>query len=264
VGRHPYFNGPYPRAYAHRGWHIGDLAGCENTLAAFRRAVDEGFGYLEMDVHASVDGAVVVHHDAMLERTTDGAGPIGAQRAAALTKVRVLGREPLPLLEDVLVELPETRMTIELKSDAVVEPVLAVLERTDSWHRVCLGSYHDRRLARARTAAGERLCTSMARGAAFGLRSRAWLAALPPPLSRLPRPPVVGDLAQLPRWFGPLTVVDGALVRTARAADREVHVWTVDEPAEMSALLDLGVDGLLSDRPDLLRTLLQQRGQWAA
>ena len=71
---HPYFAGPRPRAYAHRGWHTGDLDGYENTLAAFRRAVAEGFGYLELDVHASADGVAVVHHDGTLDRTTDGTG----------------------------------------------------------------------------------------------------------------------------------------------------------------------------------------------
>ena len=260
--RHPYFDGPYPRAYAHRGWHIDDLAGCENTLAAFRRAVDEGFGYLEMDVHASADGVPIVHHDALLGRTTDGSGPISARTAAALADVRVRGREPLPPLEQVLTELPDTRMTIELKSDAVVEPVLEVLERTASWHRVCLGSYHDRRLRRARAAAGPRLCTSMAQGAAVGLRTRAWLDELPEPLRRLPAPPFPGDLAQLPRRFGGLTVVDAALLRAAHATGREVHVWTVDLATEMNALLDLGVDGLLSDRPDVLREVLLERGVW--
>jgi glycerophosphoryl diester phosphodiesterase len=262
VQRPPYLDGPYPRAYAHRGWHIGDLAGCENTLAAFRRAVEEGFAYLEMDVHASADGVAVVHHDAMLDRTTDGSGPISAQPARALADVRVRGREPIPLLEQVLSELPDTRMTVELKSDDVVDPVLAVLERTGSWHRVCLGSYHEGRLRRARAAAGPRLCTSMAQGAAFGLRARAWLDELPSPLRRLPVPPSPGDLAQLPRRFGPLTVVDAALVRAAHASGREVHVWTVDAPAEMTSLLDLGVDGLLSDRPDLLREVLHERGVW--
>lgn len=261
---HPYLDGPYPRAYAHRGWHVGELAGYENTLAAFHRAVEEGFAYIELDVHASADGVPVVHHDPTLDRTTEGTGPIEALPAAVLADVRVMGREPLPILEQVLTELPDTRITIELKSDAVVEPVLAVLDRTESWHRVCLGSYHDGRLAKARALAGPRVCTSMAQGAAVGLRSRAWLDALPRPFSLLPALPVTGNLAQLPRRFGPLTVVDGALVRTAHAGGREVHVWTVDDPAEMSALLDLGVDGLLSDRPDLLRKLLQERDQWTA
>jgi len=260
--RHPYLDGPYPRAYAHRGWHLGDLAGCENTLAAFRRAVEEGFDYLELDVHASADGVPVVHHDATLERTTDGTGPIDAQPVAALAHVRVGGREPIPLLEQVLAELPDTRITIELKSDAVVDPVLALLERTDSWHRVCVGGFTERWLARARAGGGARLCTSMAYRSAFGLRGRAWLDALPGSLSRLPAPPVAGNLAQLPRRLGVLTVVDAALVRAAHASGREVHVWTVNDPAEMAELLDLGVDGLLSDRPDLLRDVLRSRGEW--
>ena len=260
--RHPYLDGGYPRAYAHRGWHLGDLAGCENTMAAFRRAVAEGFGYLELDVHASADGVAFVHHDALLERTTDGRGPIALQSAAELGSVLVRGREPLPRLKQVLTELPDTRITVELKSGAAVAPVLDLLERTDSWHRICLGSYHDGWLRRAREAAGSRLCTSMAQGAAFGLRARAWLDELPDPLRRLPAPPSPGDLAQLPRHIGPLTVVDAALLRTAHASDREVHVWTVDAASHMTALLDLGADGLISDRPDVLRAVLHARGAW--
>jgi glycerophosphoryl diester phosphodiesterase len=263
VDRHPYFDGAYPRAYAHRGWHVGDLVGCENTLAAFHRGVQEGFGYLEMDVHASVDGVAVVHHDPTLERTTDGAGAIETQPAAALAELRVNGCEPIPRFEQVLAELPDTRITVELKSAAAVDPVLAVLERTDSWHRVCLGSYHDTWLLRARRAAGARLCTSLGQVSAFGLRSRAWLDALPG-LSWLPAPPLIGNLAQLPTSYRGLRVVDGPLVRVAHASGREVHVWTVDDRAEMAALLDLGADGLITDRPDLLRDLLRERGEWVS
>jgi glycerophosphoryl diester phosphodiesterase len=262
--RHPYLDGPHPRAYAHRGWHIGDLAGLENTAAAFRRAVAEGFSYLELDVHATADGEVVVHHDATLDRTTDTRGAIAGLRAAEVTRALVGGREPVPRLADVLAELPQARVTVEVKSAAVVTPLLALLERTDSWHRVCVGSYDERWLRRARKLAGRRLCTSMAQASALGLRTRAWLDALPAPLSWLPAPPATGNLAQLPRRFGALTVVDAALLRTAQRLGREVHVWTVDDPAEMGELLDLGVDGLLSDRPDLLREVLDGRGQWAA
>lgn len=271
MDRHPYLDGPYPRAYAHRGWHIEELAGLENTTAAFHRAVKEGFGYLEMDVHASSDGAVVVHHDATLDRTTDGHGMIGELPAAELARVRVLGRGPgaaesIPLLADVLAELPDTRITVEIKSGSVVAPLLELLERTDSWHRVCLGSHQQRWLQRARAGGGGRLCTSMAQGDAIGLRGRAWLDALPGPLRRLPvpvvLPPVQGQLAQLPPRIGPLRVVDRALVERAHATGREVHVWTVNDPAEMAELLDMGADGLLTDRPDLLRSLLLERGQW--
>jgi glycerophosphoryl diester phosphodiesterase len=266
VARHPYLDGPYPRAYAHRGWHIDELTGCENTLAGFHRAVDEGFGYLEMDVRVSADGVVMVHHDRALDRTTDGHGLLAALPAVEIERARVGGREPVPRLAQVLTELPRTRITIEIKSAAAVLPTLAVLDAADAWHRVCLGSFEERWLQRARSAAGQRLLTSMAQMSAIGLRGRAWLSALPGPLRRIPPllPPVLGGLAQLPRRFGSLTVVDAALLRIAHATGREVHVWTVDDPADMAELLDLGVDGLLSDRPDLLRDTLMTRGQWAA
>lgn len=257
---HPYLDGPYPRAYAHRGWHVG--GGPENTLAGFVRAVDEGFSYLEFDVHASADSVAVVHHDPTLDRTTDGTGRISALDSREIAGARVGGTDPVPLLADVLAALPEVRCTIEMKSAAAVDVTLPVLERLDAWHRVCLGAYDERWLHRARRAAGPKLCTSMGQTAALGLRTRAWLDALPAPLSGLPSLPFTGQLAQLPRRFGPLTVVDAQLVRTAHAAGREVHVWTVDDPVEMVELLDMGVDGLLSDRPDLLREVLQDRGAW--
>lgn len=267
--RHPYLDGPYPRAYAHRGWHLDDLAGCENSLAAFVRAADEGFGYVELDVHASADGVPMVHHDAHLDRTTDSSGRIGDHRAAELDEVTVGGRERLPRLEAVLAAIPHTRATIELKSDAVVAPTLAVLDRLDAWGRVCLGSFEEYRLAAARAAAGPRLCTSLGRHGVLGLRGRAWLDALPGPLQAAGLfgdtvlPAVHGQVAQVPVRFGPLTVVDERFVRTAHAAGREVHVWTVDEPGPMHTLLDLGVDGLLSDRPDVLREVLAVRADAA-
>ncbi len=259
---HPYLAGPRPRAYAHRGWHTGDLEGCENTLAAFTRAADEGFGYVELDVHASADGVPVVHHDVMLGRTTDGTGRLSEHTAAELAKVRVRGREPIPLLADVLDALPDTRFTIELKSAAVVAATLAAVDAAQAWDRVCLGAFEQAWLDAARRGAGERLCTSMAKRDVLALRMRAWLAALPGPLAALPSLPLAGDVAHVPVSAGPIRIVDASLLRTAHAHGREVHVWTVDAPAQMRRLLDLGVDGLLSDRPDLLREVLRERGQW--
>jgi len=170
---HPYFAGPRPRAYAHRGWHTGDLDGCENTLAAFTRAAAEGFGYLELDVHASADAVAVVHHDVALDRTTDGTGPLSGHTAAELAKVRVRGREPIPRLAEVLEALPETRITIELKSAAVVEPTLAAVDAARAWDRVCIGGFEQAWVNAARRGGGERLCTSMAKRDILALRTRA-------------------------------------------------------------------------------------------
>ncbi len=227
-------------------------------MAGFRRAAAEGYSYLELDVRASADGVAVVHHDATLDRTTDGTGAIAGLALAEIGSARVGGREPVPTLEQLLVELPDARLTIELKDDAVVDPVQELLTSTDSWHRVCLGSYSEDRLDRVRGAAGERVLTSMARRSAIGLRGRSWMGRLP----TLTMLPVRGQLAQLPRHYGPVRVIDKALLRTARRLGVEVHVWTVDDAQDMAELLDLGVAGLLSDQPDVLRAVLQQRGQW--
>ncbi|MGI8800197.1 MAG: glycerophosphodiester phosphodiesterase family protein [Pseudonocardia sp.] len=229
----------------------------ENTVAGFRRAVAEGFQYLELDVRATADGVPVVHHDAILDRTTDAAGRIDSMPLAAVIAARVGGREPVPTLEQVLVELPDSRLTIELKDDRVVEPAMRLLEATGAFPRVCLGSYVEGRLQRVREVAGDRALTSMARRSAIALRARAWTRRMPVVL------PMRGRLAQLPRRYGRITVIDPALLRAARRAGLEVHVWTVDLPDEMDELLDLGVDGLLSDRPDLLRDVLRRRGQWS-
>lgn len=255
---HPYLSGPHPRAFAHRGWHVGELAGMENSLAAFRRAVAEGYRYIETDVHATADGVVVVHHDAALDRTTDGRGALASLPWSQVRRARVAGREPVCRLEDVLEELPDALLNVDVKAESAVRPVLDVLRRTDAWDRVCLASFSDRRLARLRRMAGHRLLTSM------GPRSVGALWAT----GRFPLLPigaaVRGVMAQVPVRQGRLTVVDHRLVRVARRRGFEVHVWTVDEEPDMRALLDLGVDGLVTDRPDVLREVLRSRGTWTA
>ncbi|MEU5695275.1 glycerophosphodiester phosphodiesterase family protein [Actinosynnema sp. NPDC020468] len=252
---HPYLSRPLPRAFAHRGWHLDDLEGMENSLAAFRRAAAEGFAYLETDVHATSDGVVVVHHDETLDRTTDGHGPVAGQPWSVVSRAKVGGREPVARLEDLLEELPDALVNVDVKADSAVGPVLEVLRRTGSTGRVCLASFSDRRLARLRAAAGPGLLTSMGPRNAGAL----WASGRVPPL----RLPVHGAVAQVPVRQGRLVVVDGRFVRAAHRRGVEVHVWTVDAPAEMAALLDLGVDGLVTDRPDLLREVLRGRGQWS-
>jgi glycerophosphoryl diester phosphodiesterase len=250
---HPYFAGPYPRAFAHRGWHVGDLAGMENSLAAFRHAVKEGYRYLETDVHATADGHVVVHHDAVLDRTTDGHGRVDALPWSRVCEVRVGGREPICALADLLEELPDALLNIDVKADSAVEPVLTTLRRANALERVCLASFSDARLARLRRLGGPRLVTSMGPRAVFGL----WLAGRSPFGSAARSG---ARAAQVPVRQGPLTVVEPRFVRAAHAAGLEVHVWTVDDPAQMRRLLDLGVDGLVTDRPELLREVLDSRG----
>ncbi|HEY9416880.1 MAG TPA: glycerophosphodiester phosphodiesterase [Pseudonocardia sp.] len=246
---------------AHRGWHTGELAGMENSMASLRRAFAEGYRYLEIDVHATSDGVVVVCHDATLDRTTDGRGPIAAQRWDAVRTALVGGREAVPSLRHVLGALPRALLNIDVKSDSAVEPTLALISELDAWDRVCLASFSAGRLIRLRAKGGPRLITACSPAEVFRLRTRSWLRQRGP--GRMDsRGHVGGQLAQVPARHGPVVIVDRAVLATAHAAGMEVHVWTVDEPARMRELLDLGVDGLISDRPDVLREVLAERGQW--
>lgn len=254
---HGFLRGPWPRAFVHRGWHRGELAGMENSLPAFRRAWQEGYRYLETDVHATADGVVVVHHDARLERTTDAAGAIAGLPWSAVRRAKVGGRAPVPRLEELLEELPGALVNIDVKADSAVAPLLGVLDRMDAFDRVCVASFSEARLARVRRLAGPRVLTSMGMRAMAAFWASGRLPALP--WGRTPgRPP----LAQVPVRHGRLRVVDQRLVRAARRRGGEVHVWTVDEPGPIGELLDLGVDGVMTDRPEVLKAVLVARGAW--
>ncbi|MFI7673340.1 glycerophosphodiester phosphodiesterase [Actinophytocola sp. NPDC049390] len=253
---HAFFGGPYPRAFVHRGWHYDDLAGMENSLSAFRRAVSEGYHYVETDVHATSDGVVVVHHDAVLDRTTDGCGAIARQPWQVVRTAKIGGREPVSRLEDVLEELPDAFFNIDVKASQAVQPLIDTLRRTDSYHRVCVASFSEARLEQVRRYAGEELLTSMGTKAI----ARLWAAGRLPAFVRGRR----GHqrIAQVPVRQGRLTIVDKRLIAAARRRGIEVHVWTIDEPDQMNELIDLGVDGIMTDRPGVLRDVLRTRGLW--
>ncbi|MFB9928677.1 glycerophosphodiester phosphodiesterase family protein [Amycolatopsis halotolerans] len=252
----PYLADSLPRAFAHRGWHLGDLEGLENSLPAFQRAAAEGYRYLETDVHATSDGVVVVHHDATLDRTTDGRGAIATQTWAQLKDVKIDGRAPLSRLEDLLEELPEAFFNIDVKADGAVVPFVRALQRTGAIDRVAAASFSDSRLARLRRLAGPKLLTAMGPRSAFLLWANGWAPLLP--ISRFS----AGWLAQVPVRQGPLTVVDRSFVKSAVRRGFEVHTWTIDDADQMRTLLDLGVHGIVTDRPDLLREVLRERGAW--
>lgn len=251
-----YIAGPYPRAFAHRGWHLGDLAGMENSLSAFERATTEGYHYLETDVRATADGVVVVHHDGDLDRTTDGVGPIAGQFWSTVRRAKIGGREPVVRLEELLEALPQALINIDIKSENALEPTLHVLRKARAFARVCVASFDESRLTRARRRVGPHLLTSMGPQSAFAL----W-ASSRTPFRRLGLP-VHGRFAQIPPRYGWMRLVDRALLRSAHRRALEVHVWTIDEERQMNELLDLGVDGLVSDRPDVLRAVLEARGLW--
>jgi glycerophosphoryl diester phosphodiesterase len=252
--RWPFLDHPGVLAFAHRGGAL-EHAPFENTMVAFQAAVDLGYRYLETDVHVTADGALLAFHDDRLDRVTDRAGRISELPLREVEAARVGGQEPIPLLEDLLGAFPEVRINIDPKHDRAVEPLAAVISRTASVDRVCCGSFSDRRLARLRKILGPRLCTSLGPGGTARLRAASYGA----PVGRLPAPCV-----QVPHRYRGHVLTDGRFVETAHRLGLQVHVWTVDEEAEMTELLDLGVDGIMTDRPSVLRDVLVVRGAWAS
>ncbi|WP_210732893.1 glycerophosphodiester phosphodiesterase [Streptomyces sp. RKND-216] len=249
--RHPFLDRPPPLAFAHRG---GAVEGLENTVTAFRRAVDLGYSYLETDVHATADGRLVAFHDDTLDRVTDGRGRIADLTWEQVRRVRIAGKEPVPLFSDLLETLPHARWNIDVKADAALAPLLAELETADAWDRVCVGAFDERRVARAQELAGPRLATSLGTRGVRALRLRSW--GLPLPVRR------GAVCVQVPVRHGRIRVVDAAFVRAAHRLGMQVHVWTVNDADTMRALLELGVDGIMTDHIELLREVLTARGAW--
>ena len=256
---YPFLDFPGPLAFAHRGGTgLAGNVGLENSMAAFQAAVDLGYTYLETDVHVTADGAVVAFHDDSLERMTGAAGRIADLTYDALGNHLIGGREAIPLLEDVLQTWPHARVNIDVKVDGAIDPVVRVIRRNAAEDRVCIAAFSERRIRRVRRLLGPRVAT------AYGPLGVAALRTLP--LDGLRRQLLAAPVPclQVPWRFRRFEVVTPAVVQRAHDLGKHVHVWTIDDPGDIRALLDRGVDGIISDRIDVLRDVLIERGQWKA
>ena len=244
-------------AFAHRGgaYHPG-LEGLENTMAAFRHAADLGYTYLETDVHVTGDGVLLAFHDQVLDRVSDRQGAISALTRAEVGEALVGGRERVPTLDQLVAAFPRARFNIDLKSDGSVAVLAAFVHEHDLVDRVLVGSFSARRLRAFRRAAGPRVATSAhpLEVVLFRMLPSARLA------DRLTRGRVAA--LQVPHRRGRWRLTTAGFVRRVHAVGKPVHVWTIDDPDEMHELLDRGVDGLFSDRTDILRDVLVERGAW--
>jgi len=256
-----FFAGPKPRLFAHRG-ASGEAP--ENTMAAFRRAVEVGVTYVELDVHATRDGQFVVIHDETLERTTNGQGKVQEHTLAELQQLEAgywFSRDAgqhfpfratgvrISTLAEVLRGFPGLRFTVEIKpaEPAIEELVIAVVRDCGRVEDVILASEHDRVITRVRELAPD-MATSFAAGevADFIQRvSTGQFAAYHP----------VGLALQIPPEFHDIPLVTAETVAAAHTLGLEIHVWTINEPREIERLLDLGVDGIMSDFPGRLRAV---------
>jgi glycerophosphoryl diester phosphodiesterase len=253
AARFAFLDGPTPLAMAHRGGAIEHL---ENSMPAFEACVGMGYRYLETDLRATADGVLVVFHDATLERVTDRAGRIEHLTWKQVSDARIGGREPIMRLEDLLGAWPDVRFNLDMKAAGVLAPLVRTVRRLQVHDRICLASFSDARLAAARRIFGTSVCTSLGPRGVAALR----LSSYSPRAAGLAR--TAAGCAQVPLQLGGRALVDERFVATAHARGLQLHVWTVDSEQEATTMLDLGVDGIMTDRPAMLRDLLHRRGQW--
>lgn len=248
---------------AHRGSRV---LWPENTETSFQGAYDLGYRHFETDVHLTADGALVCFHDPTVDRTTEASGHVEDFTLAELQNLdagyRHAGRDgfeyrdagvTVPTLEWLLTTFPDTSVVVDMKSDGLAGPLAALIDDLGVHDRMIVGSFRDSRLTEFREITDGRVPVSS--GSAL---SRLWVLA-----SRVGRG-AGGEVSalQLPTHMRGVRVVDERLVSAAHDAGLQVHVWTVNEPREMTRLLDMGVDGLVTDRPDLLKDVLEERGEW--
>jgi glycerophosphoryl diester phosphodiesterase len=255
---YPYFdNGGLPLAFAHRGGALLEASvGMENTMLAFEAAVGLGFRYVETDVNATADGVLLAFHDKTLGRVTDLSGVVAELPYERIQHARLNGRAPIPKLSEVLTSWPTLRLNIDCKAPQAMKPLVDVINQHAAWDRVCIASFSMRSLSALRRRLGPRVATS------YGTAGVAALWVTPTHALRWLTVGHTGVAAQVPPSVGPVDVVTPAFVERAHALGKHVHVWTVDDPVEMNRLLDLGVDGIFTDRPDLLRDVYRARGIW--
>jgi glycerophosphoryl diester phosphodiesterase len=251
--RYAFLDAPVPLAFAHRG---GAHEVSENSMTAFTRAVASGYTYLETDVHATLDAIPVAFHDVTVDRMLGSSGRVADLRWRDLSTLRDGGEAVVPRLADLLDTFGQARFNVDLKADSAVDPTIETIWKTNARDRVLLASFSDKRIRWARQVCGPRQATSMGRREAAALRLGSLhgrgLSGF------VPGVPAV----QVPVRYGRVRVVDARFIRYAHRLGMQVHVWTINDPAEMHELLDLGVDGIMTDRIEVLRDVLIARGRW--
>lgn len=235
-------------------------------MEAFAGAVGLGYSHIETDLHMTADDALVCVHDPTVDRTTDGSGPVesftleeiqtldAGFRHGSRDGFRFRSKDVrVPTFEEVFTSFPHVRFVVDLKRDGMEEALVKLIENHGIHDRLIVSSFSDERLSRFREASGAKVATSAGR-----TMSRLWVLA-----ARMGRRGGGNASAlQLPTQVRGVRVVDEKIVAVAHSAGLQVHVWTVNRTEEMMAYLDVGVDGVVTDRPDLLKRVLLDRGQW--
>ena len=267
---HPFFQGYKFFSFVHRG---GNEEKTENTLEAFQYSSDLGFVFMETDVQSTSDGTVVIFHDDDLKRIAGIDKKIKDLTLDEVTNIDLINGGKIPSLEETLFSFPNLRFNIDIKTNSAVEESIKIIKSHEALTRVCLASFSNKRIRRIRKLAGSQACTSMSQlevaNAIFYVFAENWGSGI-----NLRRKiqgdeayfkskwmrTTIPDCAQVPVSQWGIPIVTQSFIRIMNLMGKFVHVWTIDEPEEMNRLIDLGVDGLMTDKPSILKSTLIDRG----
>lgn len=250
VFSHPYLAGARFAAFAHRG---GGAEQPENSKRAFAAAVAKGYRYIETDVQATADNVVMVFHDDELAPLTNGKGVIASLPYSEVRQAKIHGSELLMTLEEALVTFPKTHFNIDIKNEHALEPTLELVGRMDVLNRVCLASFNDDRLAQIRQRLSRAICTGAGPRDVTALKLASW---------GLPFMRTYCQCAQVPLSEYGITIPTRRFIKCCNKRGIAVHVWTIDDAGDIRRLIRLGVNGIMSDRPSLLKQIAQEEGVW--
>ena len=245
---HPFFQDYSFYGFVHRG---GDEVETENTLEAFKYSSDLGFVYIETDVQATKDGKVVIFHDSNLKRLAGINKKVHELTLEEIRSIDLLEGGKIPLLSEALELFPELRFNIDIKTEDALNETIKIAKDMTAFNRICLASFSSTRLERIRKIAGPEACTSSGQMEIFKMMCKS---------VGLPAKNTPGHCAQVPvsQWGVP--VITKKFIKTAKDLNKLVHVWTIDDQETMNELIDLGVDGLMTDKPSILKKTLIARG----
>lgn len=249
---HPFVDVSGPIGLAHRG---GGREAAENSLSAFRNAAELGFTHFETDIRATADGKVMVFHDANLNRVTDRVGRISALPYAEVKRAKIGGGDRIMRLDDLLDEFPDKFINIDVKDDHTIDSFVTLVRRRKVQERICIATFSATRLRRLRAALGDSVASSLAPPEVGSLMAYSRMG----PFSRLATValPKQAACVQVPVSRGGVSIVNKGFVAAAHRRNLKVHVWTINDEATMRRLLDLGVDGIVTDRPTILARVLR-------
>ncbi len=247
---HPYLSDTRFAAFAHRG---GGAEQPENSMAAFASAVALGYRFIETDVQATSDNIVMVFHDDDLDRMTNASGEIAKLPFSEVSQAKIQGHHAITTLEEALITFPRTRFNIDIKNEHTLARTLDLVARMDVLDRVCLASFSDDRLNRIRSRFGAAVCTGGGPGEIRALKFSSW---------GLPFMRADCHCAQVPLMAYRIAIPTRRFIEYCNARGVAVHVWTIDGADDMRKLIRLGVNGIITDRPTLLKQIAQEEGVW--